>query len=119
MQRLGRHKTEAPVSGSLPISKANWPAERLHNVLAKLNPEGYDLKRISVFENPVRADLEYFKTKSWLGSTFRLEVSIPETGDALLYNIDAGKRRFARKAHSFRDAAENALKQVVNGHDKT
>ncbi len=118
MERKGRHKHETLVSGSLPISKASWPAERLHNVLAKLNPEGYDLKRISVFENPIRANLEYLKTRSRLGSIFRLEVSIPETGDALLYNIDTGKQLFARKSAAFRSAAETALEQILDDHDQ-
>lgn len=99
----------------MPIPAAKTPAESFHKMLLSLNPEGYDLKRISVFENPMRANLEFSKTRFWQKSVFELQVSLTKAGDELLYNIDTAKTIWNRKTGSFKEHAEDALRKVING----
>lgn len=97
------------------IPQRNLAAEAFHKMLLDVNPEGYELKRISVFENPIRANLEFCKARSKQRSVFELQVSLTSGGDELLYCIDTAKSLWRLKTMSFTDMAEQALKKVVYG----
>jgi len=97
----GRKMVGKLVSGKMKLDRKNSGSEGLHKALSQLKPSGYCLKRISIFENPVSANLEFSKDKSWRNSVFKLELSVQDNGQTLNYAVphvsifSSGGRQFA------------------------
>ena len=54
------------VTGILRLSKRSRASseEAFHKILSCITPERYQIKRVSIFETPISAELEYVKVKS-------------------------------------------------------
>lgn len=98
-------------TGHLDIRRGNPKTEGLHEALSRLKPSGYCLKRISIFENPISANLEFSKEKSWRNDVFKLELSVENDGKTLNYAVP-NVSIFASGGRKFAEEVERALAQL-------
>jgi len=75
------------ISGKMDLGWEKPGSEGLHLAVSQLKPSGYCLKRISIFENPISANLEFSKDKARGNSTFKLELSVQNDGQTLSYTV--------------------------------
>ncbi len=98
-------------TGHLELFQLKPSSERLHAALSRLKPSGYCLKRISVFENPISANLEFSKEKSRRKHVFKLELSVEDDGKTLNYAVPHVSI-FSSGGRQFADEVERALAQL-------
>jgi len=98
---VGREMVGNLISGEMDLGWEKPSSEGLHLAVSQLKPSGFCLKRISIFENPISANLEFSKDKSRRKSIFKLELSVHNDGQTLSYTVpnvsifSGGGRQFA------------------------
>jgi len=86
------------------------PEEVFHKLLSQLTPETYELKRLSIFECPIRAELEYVKP----GSKSRqfLSLELKENQKAINYHISPAQSFWPWTKSDFDKHAIKALDKL-------
>lgn len=103
--------SENILSGKLPFSTAKKDSadEVFHRLLSRICPDGYELKRMSVYESPTRAVFEFCKEKSRSNHVFSVKLNLAKKDNALFYDILPPKKRLPWPKHSFAESMIDTL----------
>jgi len=89
-RKMGKHA----VTGTLRFPRRYKASseEIFHKVLSRITPERYDLKRMTIYETPMRAELEYVKAKSKSRQVHNLKLILSKNEKDLYFKIFSSKR---------------------------
>ena len=82
--------------------------EIFHTVLSRLTPERYQLKRMTIYETPMSAELEYVKTKTKSRQVHRLKLILSKNKKDLDFRIFPSKHMDERRSYAARRASINS-----------
>ena len=74
--------------------------EIFHTVLSRLTPERYQLKRMTIYETPMSAELEYVKTKTKSRQVHRLKLILSKNKKDLDFRIFPSKHMDERRSYA-------------------
>ena len=96
----------------LPNRSSGSQEEVFHKILSRVSPDRYLLKRISIFETPLSAELEYVKAKSKSRKAHRVILVLSKNKTNLHFKILSTKWTWPWSKNDFDTNVINSLENL-------